>query len=368
MEFLCQRNDLARGIGIVERAVSTRDNMPILEGILVRAEGDRLQLVATDLEMSIECYVPARIKKSGAAVLSGRVLGQIVRKLAGDEVVYSTEEGRTVRIESGRSRFTVHTMDADDFPTLPEVDDEPMWRLSQAVLRRMIRHTTFAAASDDSRPFLTGVFVEVEGDEIRFVATDSSRLSYYHGKLKEPAAQRRTGIVPVRSLAELLRILDSDEESEVEFLVSANQAVFCLAGVRMISRVIEGQFPDYRRVFPTEQPCRFRVPRQELLDAVERVSLIARRNAPIVRLKVTEGTLSLVVNEAEVGEAFEEIPVDQQGSDRETAYQARYLLDVLRAMDTEEVEVGLGEGLKQGSLRGVDEDAFTYIVMPVRVG
>ncbi len=368
VEFVCQRSDLARGIATVERAVSSRDSMPVLEGILIRAESDRLLLVATDLEMSIECYVPARVRQTGETVLGGKVLGQIARKLAGDEVVYTTEDNQTARIESGRSRFTVHTMDPEDFPTLPDVDEESMWRISQAQMRKMIRHTSFAAAADDSRPFLTGVFVEVEGDDICFVATDSSRLSHYKGKLIEPAKSATTGIVPVRSLTELMRLLEPDDESEIEFTVTPNQAVFCLAGVRVISRVIEGQFPDYRRVFPSEKPTQLRVGRQEFLDALERVSLIAKRNTPIVRIKVQEGLLSLTTNEAEIGQAFEEINVVQDGSDRETAYQARYLLDVLRAMDAEDVEMGLGEGLKQGSLRSVEDEAFTYIVMPVRVG
>lgn len=368
VDFVCQRSDLARGIATVERAVGAHDDREILEGILIRADGDRLQLVATNLELAIECYVPAVIRRPGAAVLNGRVLGQIVRKLGGDDVVYTTEENKTARIESGRSRFTVHTMDADDFPSLPQVDAGPMWRISQGQLKRMIRHTAFAAAADDSRPFLTGVLFEVEEGELRLVATDSSRLSYYESRLKEPAAQGGTGIVPLPCLTELARILDSDDETDVEFTVTESQAVFCLPDARVISRVIEGRFPDYRRVMVVDQPCKFTLSRQELYDAIERVSLVARRNTPIVRVKVADGLLALSAHEAEVGQAFEEIPVAQQGQDHETAYQARYLLEVLRAMDADEIEVGLGEGLRQGSIRAVGDEAFIYIVMPVRVG
>lgn len=369
MNFVCERDDLARGIATVERAVSSRDSMPVLEGIYMRAEGDRLKLIATDLEMSIECHVPAHIESEGAAVLGGKVIGQMVRKLGGDEVTYTTEEkSKTARIESGRSRFTVHTMDEEDFPTLPQVDDASMWRISQGALRRMIRHTSYAAASDDSRPFLTGIFVEVESDEIHLVATDSSRLAFHKGKLLEPAQESTTGIVPVRSFSELMRILDADQDTEVQFAVTESQAVFRIDGVQMISRVIEGQFPDYRRVFPDEQPTKLVVERDELLAAVERVSLIARRNTPIVKLALSENSLSLSAHEAEVGQAFEEIPVEQHGADAETAYQSRYLLDVLRAMDCDEVEVGLGEGLRQGSISPIDSEDFRYIVMPVRVG
>lgn len=342
--------------------------MPILEGILVAARGDRLQLVATDLEMSIECYVPARIRAEGETVLSGRVIGQIVRKLGGDEVSYKSGEKGLAHIESGRSQFSVHTMPAEDFPALPEVDEEQMWRIGQGNLRRMIRQTAFAAASDDSRPFLTGVLVEVEGESIRMVATDSSRLAYREGKLLAPASQSATGIVPVRTLLELLRILDDDEEAEVEFSVGQSQAVFRLAGAQVISRVIEGQFPDYRRVFPEAQPTKVRLDRDELLAAVERVSLVARRNTPVVKLKFGEGLLSLTSREAEVGEAYEELPVQIEGPEVETAYQARYLIDALRVIDSDEVLIELGDGLKQGKFGPADNSRFIYIVMPVRVG
>ena len=216
LEFVCQRDELVRGIGIVERAATSKESMQILEGIYVKAQGDRLHLIATDLEMSIECYVPAQVHREGAAVLGSKVFGQIVRKLAGDEVTYRTDESGVAHIRSGRSEFSVHTMAEDEFPSLPEVDDEEMLRISQGALRRLIRHTSFAAAADDSRPFLTGVFVEVEGEEIRLVATDSSRLAFRKGRLLQETNQPRSGIVPVRTLSELMRILEADEDSEVE--------------------------------------------------------------------------------------------------------------------------------------------------------
>jgi len=368
VRFTCSQSDLAHGIATVERAVSTRENMAILEGIYIEASGDRLRLIATDLEMSIECYVPALVEESGSAVLGARVFSQMVRKLAGEQVAYASNGARTAEIVSGRSRFTVHTMDPDDFPSLPDVDDAEMWRIKQGVLKRMIRHTAFAAASDDSRPFLTGVFIEVSGDDINFVATDSSRLAYHKGKLSRGSAQPRSGIVPVRALSELMRILGGDYDAEVEFSVTPSQAVFRADGVEMISRVIEGQFPDYRRVFPKSHAAKFRVGRSELLYAVERVSLVARRNTPIVKFGVNGETLSLSTQEAEVGQGFEELSVSHEGADMETAYQSRYLIDVLRAMDADEVDVCLGEGLKQGSVTPVGDEDYLYIVMPVRVG
>lgn len=368
MEFVCQRDELVRGISIVERAATSKESMEILEGILVKAEGDHLLLVATDLEMSIECHVPARVVHEGAAVLSSKVFGQIVRKLAGDEVTYRTDEGGVAQIRSGRSEFSIHTMVEDDFPSLPEIDDEEMLSISQGALRRLIRHTSFAAAADESRPFLTGVFIEAEGDEIRLVATDSSRLAFRKGKLRNETNELRSGIVPVRTLTELMRILEADEDEMVDFLIAKSQAVFRMTGVQVISRVIDGQFPDYRRVFPGDQPTKLRLDRSEFLSAVERVALVARRSTPVVRLAVSGDSLALSSREAEVGQAYEELAVTKEGDDTQTAYQARYLVDALRAMDADEIELGLGEGLKQGSIVPVGDDDYLYIVMPVRVG
>lgn len=368
LEFVCNKSDLVHGIATVERAVSKREQVPATAGILIQAQDNKLRFVATNLEMSIECHVPAQVNRPGEVLLEGKVISQIVRKLAGDEVSYTLRDNKTVRIQSGRSTFTVNTMDADEFPVLPEIEESMVCQIPQSDFHRMIRHTIFAAAADDSRPFLTGVLIEVDNDSVTCVATDSSRLSCFKVNIEESAGSQMTGIVPVSSLTELMRILDADEESALEFAVTSSQAVFSLPGMRMISRVIEGQFPDYRRVFPDEIPSKFTISRQEFLGAVERVSLIAQRNAPIVRMKLEEGTLSLASAEAEVGEAFEELAVTQEGNDHETAYQARYLLDVLRAMDDDEVEMGLGDGLKQGSIRSVKGDEFAYIVMPVRVG
>lgn len=369
LEFVCQRDELVRGVSIVERAATAKESsMEILEGIYVKAEGDRLLLVATDLEMSIECYVPARVIQEGAAVLSSKVFGQIVRKMAGDQVAYRTQDARVAQIRSGRSEFSIHTMAEDDFPALPEIDDDEMLAVSQGTLRRLIRHTSFAAAVDDSRPFLTGVFIEAEGDEVRLVATDSSRLAFRKGKLLRETTKPRSGIVPVRTLTELTRILEADEESVVEFSITPSQALFRLPDVRMISRVIDGQFPDYRRVFPSQQPTKLRLSRGELLAAVERVALVARRSTPVVRLSVSGDQLVLTSREADVGQAYEELAVVKEGEDNQTAYQARYLIDALRAMDSEEVVVGLGEGLRQGSIVPVGDDDYLYIVMPVRVG
>jgi len=358
---------LVRGIATVERAASTRESKPILEGILVKAEQDGLQLLATDLELSIECFVPARVQAQGAAVLSSKVSGQIIRKWGSDEGAYKTDPQGVAHIESGRSRFMVHTMVDDEFPTLPEIEEKPVCRIGQGTLRRMIRKTAFAAASDDARPFLTGVLVEAEGDELRLVATDSSRLAFHQGKLESPLDGSVSCILPVRTLTELMRLL-GDHDSEVQFSLSPRQAVFRLAGVQIVSRVIEGQFPDYGRALQAVQESKFVGDRHEILAAVERASLVARKSAPVIRLSAEGPVLTLTSREAEVGQAYEEVEIEIETVPGNASYQARFLIDVLRALESEKVRFELGDGLKQGRIVGLDERDYTYIVMPVRVG
>lgn len=369
MQFSCQHQALIQGISTVERAVSNRDTKPILTGILLEASEDRLRLVATDLELGVECFVPAEVETPGSAVLKGKVLAQVIHKLEGEEVTYSTSEASMAIIEGGRARFNLHVQPADDFPSLPEIPEGNFWRMQQKDLRRMIRQTIFAAAGDESRPALTGVCIEVEDGEVRLIATDVSRLAFRRGQLVERVEQQASGIVPARTMQEMMRLLGNDSEGEVEFVIAENQAVFRRDGVMMISRLIEGQFPDYRRAFPDEQPTRVRLPRIGFLAALERAALIARHSMPpIISITAKDEQLAISSREADVGQVYEELPAKIEGVPGGASYQAYFLTEVLRALDCDEVLMDIGEGLKQASIRAVGDSEYLYVLMPVRVG
>lgn len=376
-----------RGISTVERAVSTRDVMPVLKGILIEAEEGHLRLVATDLELGVECVIPAQITAGGRVVLDGKVFTQIVRKLDGEQVSFSAGEASMISIEGGLARFNLHTLPHEEFPNLPSVGQEAFWHMTQKDLRRMIRETIFAAASDESRPALTGAMMEINDNEVRMIATDVSRLAYRSCPLlvpenpedngpsgEQPVDQvRRTkaesAIVPARAMQEIMRMLGTDEKSEVEFVIADNQAVFRVPGVTLVSRLIEGDFPDYRRAFPGEQPTRMRLPRASFLAAVERAALIARHSMPpIVTLTASEEHLAISSREPDVGQVYEELPAKLEGAPSEASYQAYFLTEVLRAVDANDVILELGDGLRQGSIRVVGDDDFLYILMPIRVG
>lgn len=368
MQFTCESRMLLHGVASVERAVSNNEAQPILTGILVEASGDQLRLVATDREIGIECTVPAVVGEPGRRVFDGKILAGIARKLGGDTTQCLLEGEGRMQIRSGGAKFDIQTRAADEFPSLPGDRDAAFHQIAPDELRRMIRHTTIAVARDDSRPFLTGVLVEVNGNDISMVATDANRLAMRTGKLVTAGDDGFAAIIPAKSLNEVLRLLDADLEEPVRFTVKEHQAVFRLPGIHFVSRIIDGRFPDYRRVFPSTLPLKFRVDRSQLLEAVERGSLMARKGPPIVRFRVSEGLLAVSATEAEVGQAYEEIPIDQEGTDLEMSYQARFLVDMLRIAGSDQLEIEMGDESKPAVIRPLGDDAYRYVVMPVRVG
>ncbi len=370
MEFQCQREALVQGIATVERAVSTRDTQPLLTGILVEAQKDRLRLVATDLELGVECFVPANVSAEGAAVLDGRVLAQIARKLDGEQITYRPGEGGLLELSGGRARFSLHARSAEEYPALPAVEAPELWRIRQAELRRMIRQTIFACATEDARPFLTGVLLEVAGTEVRMVATDIYRLAVRSAQLAAPASgEAVAAIVPARALQELLRVLAADGDDEVEFVATESQAFFQAGPVKVITRLIDGQFPPYQRALPQDGQRPVRIKRSDLLAAVDRAALLsAKRGMSLVRLEVGQELLSVAAQEAEVGQVHEEVPVSGDGGEAAASFQTYYLMDALRALDNEEVLLDVGDGIKQGCVRPVSDEKYTYVLMPVRVG
>lgn len=367
LSFQCESAALLQGVASVDRAISNNDVEPLLSGILVEVEGDRVRLVATDREIGVERTVPAQVTQPGRWVVDGKLFSGIVRKLPADEVIWRMQgEGQAV-VESGRARFTLQTRSAEDFPELTPMPEE-YWRISQSDLRSMIRQTVFATAREESRPLLTGVLIEIEGDQIAFAATDANRLALRKGRLLQGGQKSAAAVVPAKSLNEVLRLLSGDAESVVDFGIQGNEIIFSLPEMKFVSRLIEGQFPDYRRVFPAQLPVRFRIERNAFLDAVDRASLVTRNGTPFVRLSVSNNSLAVTASEAEVGQAHEEIPVEQDGEDLEMSYQARFLMDVLRVIEQDYVEVHMGKDLMPAVIHGVDDDAYRYVVMPVRVG
>lgn len=367
MRFTCPRETFLQGLQIVQRAVPGKTTLPILSGILLEASRDRLRLVATDLELGIECFLPIQAAETGSTVLEARFLTDIVRKLPELAIDFRVDEQKgQAEIKSGAARYTLHTMAPSDFPTLPETDGEKSWSVDQRTLRRMIRETSIAVAVDETRPFLTGVLWEVNGEQVRMVATDTSRLALAEITSANRVQQAQV-IVPTKCLSELSRQLSPEAETPVEVALSGSHIVFTLPEARFISRLIDGQFPSYQQVIPRAFKTRVEIGREALLGAAERAALLSKDGPSIVKTSITQDGVGLSAYVPEVGQSEEHLPATTTGEDCEIAFNTRFIIDVLRILEGETVSLELTGRLSPGVIRPAGDGAeqYTYVVMPV---
>ncbi|MDR7415591.1 MAG: DNA polymerase III subunit beta [Armatimonadota bacterium] len=366
MRVSCDQGVLEQGVHLVQRAVSTRTTMPILSYLLFEALDQSLEIAATDLEIGMRTRIPARVERPGSIALPARLLSEIVSNLPPAPVELEVPEGEVnARIRCGRSGFEILGLPASEFPSTPQEPEGSSWSVPAPLLRTLIRSTLFAASTDETRPFLTGVYVVITGREIRAVATDGGRLALRRAQLTSGAGEM-SAIVPAKAMRELDRALGGLEE-EVQIGLGPAQMVVTLPHLRLTSRLISGTFPAYEQVIPKEWRLRVRVGTEALRGAVRRVAITARDSASVVRFRVSDGILRLESNTPEVGSAYEELEVAQEGEPLEVAFNARYLLDALAVMETGEVVLELTGPLSPGALRPVGSEEYVYVVAPVRV-
>ncbi|MEX1358101.1 MAG: DNA polymerase III subunit beta [Gaiellaceae bacterium] len=363
LRLTCSRDDLAEQLTLVSRAVSTRSAVQVLQGVLLRAEGGRLHLAATDMELSLRASLEADVSEEGAVVVPGRLLGDIARLLPEGEVSLSAkrDEG-SLYVECGTASYRVQAYSVEDFPRLPEVDTVQTFEIEGPALMETIGRVSRAASRDESRPVLTGVLVQFEGQKLVMAATDSYRLAVKETDLGA-AAPALEAIVPARALGELARIA-GDAES-IELGVLENQIVFQVDGVWLTTRRIDGQFPNYRQLLPDSFEHEVRASRSELADVVRRVSVMAERSNPL-RLRFAEGELTASTQTPDVGEAKESLPVEFGGEPLEIGFNPGFLREGIESIDSDEVVLRLISPLRPVVIQGASED-YTYLLMPIRL-
>lgn len=369
----CDRELLANGVGTVQRAVSSRSTLPILQGVLIETTNQGLHLIGTDLELSIETYVPVTSAGDFHMVLPAKYFSEIVRRLPEREVVIEWDsEKRVATISSGKAVYEINSMDPGEYPLFPEVPDTPWWKVPGAKLSNFIKGTAFCAAIEETRPFLTGVFMEFKGNEVNFVATDSFRLAVTRVSERNSAnAERDRGLlVPARTLSEVARIVQSSE-TEVEVYASENQVAFKCRETTIVSRLIEGQFPSYERVIPQQHSTSIVVERGAFQESVDRVSIMGKDEFGTIRLSAQDNVLTVSANAPEVGKALDQVAtVKIEGENGEIALKARYLMDVLKAVEDKEICLKLtGTAspviITQADVLSRDSGGFLYLIMPV---
>jgi len=375
MRAVCNTETFGRKLALVSRGVSARSTIQLLGGILLEAADGALRLSATDMEISVQTSSPAEVEEEGRVVIPARIFNDIVRALpAGSFSLEHDDSEGTVRLAAGENEYRIRTYAADDFPQLPGFDAEAAFRMSGEVLVETVEKVSRSYSRDETRPVLTGILISFEENRVRMVTTDSYRLSIKETELATTAFEgSREAIIPARAMQEVSRIFSGSEEEEVEVSLSENQALFRVGDVLFGTRLIDGNFPEYRRLLPTTFEREISVSREELMRTLRRVNLFAQRQTPPVpvSLSFSEGAVEVIVRNGEVGEAHERLEATSE-DDFLISFNPGYLLDGVSAVDTEKVVFKLNEALKPGLIvpgenGGTGEEPdFLYLIMPMR--
>lgn len=362
MKFRCERDVLADALATASRAVSSRgSSLPVLSGLRAELTGDRLRLTGSDLDLTIVVSVTVAGQEDGTVVIPAKLASDIVRALDEGAVEVTTTEDQA-EITSGRSDFSIRLIPAEEFPVLSAPPDDAV-TFDAAALADALRQVVPAASSDDSRPILTGVLFTAEEGGLRLVATDSYRLAVRDLPGASVLSAGQSVLVPSRALSELARLLD---EGEVTLRLGERDATFELDDIQVSTRLIEGDFPNYKGLIPTTQPNRVTVGRSAIADALRRVRLLAREATP-VRLVMSDGGLELLAVTQDVGQAHEQIDASYEGSELTVAFNPEYLMDGIEVTPGDEITLETVDALKPAVLRSVEREDFLYLLMPVRV-
>jgi DNA polymerase-3 subunit beta len=336
--------------------------MPVLSGIRAQLAGNDLQLTGSDTDLTIHVSVVVNGETDGLVVLPGRLASEIVRALPAGAVAVDIDDDEA-HITSGRAEFAIRILPAEEYPRLPEAGGDPL-TLSAANLGAALRQVVPAASADDARPILTGVLLAAESGGLRLVATDSYRLSVRDLPGTAVLAEGQHVLVPSRALSELSRVLPGADM--VELRLGERDASFAVGSIRLTTRLIEGEFPNYRGLIPSSYPNRLTVGREALLEAVRRVKLMAREATP-VRMVMRSDGLELVAITQDVGQAHEELDAKYEGTELTVAFNPEYLLDGIEVTPGDEVVITTLDALKPAVIRSTEGDEFLYLLMPVRV-
>lgn len=376
MKVSCLQENLAKGLGIVSRAVAARTTLPVLANVLIACEDSRLRLSATNLELGITCWIGAKIEEDGSTTVPAKTFVDLVNTLPADRVDMAlTVRNQTLNIRCGSYNNDVKCIDAQEFPLLPQADIDEGIQFNVDDLREMISHVTFAAATDDARPILTGVLAKIDGGQVTLAAADGFRLSVRTAHLSSPAAGQISAIIPARALAELGRVA-GDQSGPVYMTLpqGRGQVIFRLKDVELVSQLIEGNFPDYNQIIPRSYATRAVLPTADFRKACKAADIFAREAAHTARIKITPGgelkpgVVEISANSAETGSNETRLDATIEGNAVEVAFNVKYLVDVLSVIDTPNVALETTGPTSPGVIRPVGREDFLCVVMPMHLG
>ena len=375
MRLSCLQENLNRGLNVVGRAVATRATLPITNNVLLATDQSRLKLVATNLEMAISCWIGAKVEEEGAITVPARLLAEFVGSLPSDRVDISLfPRTKTLGLKCARFEARISGVDANDFPPIPKIEDGIATSVEVEALRQGISQVVFAAATEESRPVLTGVDAEFDGDLLTLAAADGFRLAVYKLPVINPVSQKTEVIIPARTLAELNR-LAADQEEAIEVLVNPNksQALFRLKNIELVSQLVQGTFPQYAQLIPQSYNTRVVVDVAQFLRATKTASIFARDGSGIVRLviapgsELTPGKMTISARSEEIGDDVGEIDAIVEGEEAKIAFNGKYLTEVLGVLGEAQVALETTNPSSPGVIRPVGVDNYIHVVMPMFV-
>jgi DNA polymerase-3 subunit beta len=368
MNLTISKEQLINGLQAVQNIVGTRTTLPILSNVLIRAEGNRVDFTATDLDVTVACGVEASVKKAGATTVPVKKLFGIVRELNNPEIEIEVDDKNLCSVRSGASFYKIHGLAAEEFPPLPKFKEEKKVVLPQEKIKGMMRKTSFAISSDESRYVLNGIFISLKEHKMTMVATDGRRLALVDEEVDVSEKSQGEFIVPAKAVNELNRLLT--DKGNVELRYSDNQASFTLKdekgfSILIITKLIEGNYPNYRQVIPAEAKERVALGREEFLHALKRAEIMTSEKSNSVKLTFTKNNLAITANSPDVGEARESLAINYKGKDMAIAFNPKYMIDPLVALSNEEVFLELIDELSPGVFK--INGPFLYVVMPMRL-
>jgi DNA polymerase-3 subunit beta len=376
MKVSCLQENLAKGLSIVGRAVSTRSMLPVLANVLVQTDQGRLKLSATNLEIVVTAWIGAKVQEEGAVTIPARIFSDLVSALPQEQVELElNEQTQTLHIACSRTEANVRGIDAQEFPIVPQPDQDNRIRVEAPILRRMIQQVALAAATDDTRPTLTGVYTKFEDNTLMMVATDGFRLSVRSSHIPSTVEGEKEVIIPARALSELARIMNDDMEAVyISFPRGKNQVVFDMDNIVLVSQLINETFPDYAPIIPGDYNTRTILGTAEFLRACKRAEIFARESSHTARVRIDPGDelmtgfAQITATSNETGDNVGQIDANVEGQEIEIAFNVKYMTDVLSVIETPQVALETTTSMEPGVIKPVGDSDFFHIIMPMHFG
>ncbi|MGI6727097.1 MAG: DNA polymerase III subunit beta [Anaerovoracaceae bacterium] len=367
MKFTCNQYILSKALNIVSKAVTSRTTIPLLKGILLEATADGfLKLTATDLDLSIEKKIPISLLKEGSIVVSAKLFNDIIRKLPNEEIEIEVDDNNSIIIRCLASKFSIVGQPTDEFPDIGAITKGEKIRIEKEVLREMIKKTSFSASIEESKGTLVGVLIEMKENSLTMVALDGFRMAIARELMNNK--ENDDIIISAKNLDEINKIFTEIEgTTELDIILDEKKAVFFIDDVCIVSRLLEGEFIKYQEILPKEFQCKVKVNRAELLESIERASLFAKEGKNnLIKISVTDDKF-IITSKSEEGNVKEEVFVQNEGTNLEIGFNAKYLLDVLKAISDEEIYMNFNTSVTPCIINPIEGNSFEYLVLPVRI-